>query len=77
MTRWQLTALHQALRRDNKLENIEAMLDHGADPALINGRDGRSAVAIAASRGRGDVLESIARRGIPIELQGVEKLIAA
>src|SRR5437667_6663587 len=32
MTRWQLTALHQALRRDNKLENIEAMLDHGADP---------------------------------------------
>src|SRR5437660_11460501 len=38
MTRWQLTALHQALRRDNKLENIEAMLDHGADPALINGR---------------------------------------
>jgi len=77
MTHWQLTALHQALRRDNALRNIEVMLDHGAVPTLVNGRDGRSAVAVAARRGRGDVLEVFERRGIPIELRGVEKLIAA
>src|SRR5439155_19860963 len=77
MTRWRYTALHQALRRDNDLENIEAMLDHGADPTLPNGWDGKSAVAIAARRGRGDVLDSLERRGIPIELHGVERLIAA
>jgi ankyrin repeat protein len=77
MTRWHHTALHQALRRDNDLRNIELMLDHGADPALPNRRDGGSAVAIAARRGRGDVLEAFEQRGIRIELHGVEKLIAA
>ena len=53
MTRWHHTALHQALRRDNDLKNIELLLDHGADPTLANRRDGKSAVAIAARRGRG------------------------
>jgi ankyrin repeat protein len=77
MTHWHLTALHQALRRDNDLQHIEEMLDHGADPMLRNRRDGKSAVAIAARRGRGDVLGSFERRGYPIELQGVERLIAA
>lgn len=75
-TRWQHTALHQALRRDNALETIETLLDHGADPALENG-DGTSAVAIAARRGRGDVLALFASRGHAIELRGVERLIAA
>ena len=32
---------------------------------------------MAARRGRGDVLELIERRGIPIKLEGVERLIAA
>jgi ankyrin repeat protein len=77
VTRWHYTALHQALRRDNDLKNIELLLDHGADATLANRRDGRSAVAIAARRGRGDVLDSFERRGIRIELQGVERLIAA
>jgi hypothetical protein len=36
-----------------------------------------SGVAMAARRGRGDVLELIERRGIPVELRGVERLIAA
>lgn len=71
-----LTALHQALRRDNALENIEMMLGHGADPTLKNG-DGKSAVAIAARRGRGDVLASFERRGHSVRLDGVERLIAA
>ncbi|MCG3121374.1 MAG: hypothetical protein ALAOOOJD_04439 [bacterium] len=77
MTHWRFTALHQALRRDNDLKIIEAMLGHGADPALPNRWDGKSAVAIAARRGRGEVLALFAQRGIPIELHGVERLIAA
>ena len=76
MTRWGLTALHQALRRDNGLIIIELLLDHGANFALET-RDGRSAVVIASRRGRGDVLELLERRGIPLELHGVERLIAA
>ncbi|HET9837446.1 MAG TPA: ankyrin repeat domain-containing protein [Candidatus Angelobacter sp.] len=87
MTIWGYTALHQALRRDNALRNIELMLDHGADAAIktvtkiaaqfppVNGQ--RSAVAIAARRGRGDVLAAMERRGIAMELSGVDRLIAA
>ncbi|MEX2142022.1 MAG: ankyrin repeat domain-containing protein [Pirellulales bacterium] len=77
MTHWQLTALHQAVRRDNALAHIELLLNHGADPGLQSPREGRSTVAIAARRGRGDVLALLARRGIPIELSGVDRLIAA
>src|SRR5947209_11793398 len=56
MTRWGYTALHQAVRRDNDLASIEALLDHGADPTLPSRCDGRSAVSLAARRGRDDVL---------------------
>jgi ankyrin repeat protein len=77
MTQWGYTALHQAVRRDNHLRNIELLLDHGADPTLPSRNGGRSGVAIAARRGRGDVLDVFERRGIPIELEGVEALIAA
>src|SRR5256885_6753779 len=77
MTHWGLTALHQAVRRDNALENIAVMLDHGAAPALKSRWDGQSAVSLAARRGRGDLLELFERRRIPIELHGVERLIAA
>jgi ankyrin repeat protein len=77
MTRWHYTALHQALRRDNHIDNIELMLEHDGDPTLQNGVDGKSTIAIAARRGRGDVLAALARRGIPIELNGVDGLIAA
>jgi ankyrin repeat protein len=77
MTPWRYTALHQALRRDNDLGSVELLLDHGADPALPNGRDGRSAIAIAARRGRGDALALFERRGAPMAMAGVERLIAA
>ena len=66
MTMWGYTALHQALRRDNHLRNIELMLDHGADPSIKTTaevaahihagfwREGqRSSFVIAAHRGRG------------------------
>jgi ankyrin repeat protein len=70
-------ALHHALRRDNHVKAIELLLDHAADPALKNTRDGRSAVAMAAHRGRGDVLALLERRGVALGLHGVDELIGA
>lgn len=72
---WGLQPMHHALVRDNDLAMIEMLLDHGADPMYVAG--GHSAVALAARRGRGDVLDLFEQRGIPVELQGVDKLIAA
>ncbi len=77
MTHWGNTGLHQALRRDNALGNIELLLDHGADPQLVSRSEGRSAVAIAARRGRRDVLDVFDRRGFVTRLSGVEQLISA
>ena len=74
-TRWGFSALHQALRRDNDLQIIELLLDRGADPNLP--AHGRSATAMAAREGRGDVLDLFARRGRPIALEGVDRLLAA
>jgi ankyrin repeat protein len=70
-------ALHHAIRRDNSLKTIELLLDYGADPAISNTRDGRSATAMAAHRGRGDVLALFAQRGIALDCSGVDRLIAA
>jgi ankyrin repeat protein len=70
---WQPT--HHALARDNSLEMIELLLDHGADFTAVH--HGRSGIALAARRGRADVLDLFARRGIPLALQGVDRLIAA
>ncbi len=79
MTRWHYTALQQALRRDNGIELIDLMLDHGADPTLKNEADGKSGIAMAARRGRSDVLGAFARRGFPMPLpqDGVEHLIVS
>lgn len=77
MTRWGFTALHQALRRDNALANIELMLDHGADPTLKNEADGKSGVVMAARRGRSDVLWTFARRGFHQMGEGAEIFISA
>ena len=84
MTRWGKTALHSAILRDNELKIVELLLDHGADPTLVtthpdhSGRPvpGRSAMAMAARRGRGDLLDLFERRDIPVELLGVDRLIA-
>lgn len=72
---WGFTALHHAIARDNRLEIITLLLDHGADPLLAH-RD-RTGVAMAARRGRADVLALFRNRGVPVELNGVERLIAA
>jgi ankyrin repeat protein len=74
ISHWGRTALHQAILRDNALETIELLLDYGANPSI--GMGGRSAVAMAARRGRRDVLESFERRGIAIDLEGVDGVIA-
>lgn len=68
-------AMHHALARDNSLEMFELLLDHGADARSLI--DGTSAIARAAREGRRDVLELFAQRGIPLELDGVDRLIAA
>ncbi len=77
VTRWRVNGLHHALRRDNWLKAIELLLDHGADPAVRNTHDGRSAASMAARRGRGDVLRLLEQRGITPALDGVDRLIAA
>jgi ankyrin repeat protein len=79
MTRWHYTALQQAVRRDNRIELIDLMLDHGADPTLKNAADGKSGIAMAARRGRSDVLWTFARRGFPMPMpqDGVEHLIVS
>jgi ankyrin repeat protein len=84
-SRFGKTALHNAVLSDNALEIIELLLDHGADPTIVATRpdrgpglaEGRSAVWVAARRGRGDVLDALARRGVGIDLHGVDRLIAA
>lgn len=84
-TRWGKTAFHNAVLSDNSLEIIELLLDHDGDPTLVATRPdrwaaespGKSAVAMAARRGRRDVLELFGRRGIPVELHGADRLIAA
>ncbi len=77
MTKWGDNALHHAVQRDNALQMIELLLDHAADPALKNTRDGRSATAMATHRGRGDVLALFDQRGVALDLHGLDRLIAA
>lgn len=72
---WGGTPFQHAVQRDNARTIVEVSLDHGADPTLVVG--GTSAVSMAARRGRGDLLTLFAARGFSIELQGVERLIAA
>ena len=73
--RWEFSALQQAVRRDNALETIDLLLDRGADATQATG--GISAIAIAARRGRADVLRSFARRGVSLGLTGTDALLAA
>jgi ankyrin repeat protein len=85
-THWGKTAFHNAVISDNSMEIVELLLAYGADPTLVTDRPNRaqqtpgprkSAMAMAARRGRGDVLRLIEKRGIRLQLEGVERLIAA
>jgi ankyrin repeat protein len=77
MTRFGDNALHHSIRRHNNLGMIELLLDYGADPALTNGRDGRSAAVMAVRRGRADVLALLRVRGAALDFSGADRLIAA
>jgi ankyrin repeat protein len=70
-----LRAIAHAIARDNRLEIIELLLDHGADPTLTE--DIGSAVAMAARKGRGDMLELFEQRAIRIELSDLDRMLAA
>lgn len=74
-TRWTRSIVKHALTRDNDLEIIQMLLDHGADPSIAN--DGVSAISAAARAGRGDVLDAMARRGIPLRIDSGDALLAA
>ena len=83
-SRWGKTPLENALISDNSLAIVDLLLDRGADASLVakdlrhggDARVGRSSSAIAARRGRADVLASLERRGIPLELDPLDTLIA-
>ena len=84
-TRWGKTAFHNAVLSDNWIGMLELMLDHGADPTLVathperSSRElsGRSGVAMAARRGRRDLLERLRTRGVSLELAGLDNLLLA
>jgi ankyrin repeat protein len=76
LTRWSYSALHQSVRRDNSIQMIELLVEHGADPSLPNRSDGRSATEIAARRGRRSALALFQQLGAA-PLAGVDALIAA
>jgi len=74
-TRWTPSILHHSLSRDNDLEIVLMLLDHGSDPQLSV--DGANAIAAAARAGRGDVVDAMARRGIKLNIDGADALLAA
>ncbi|MCU0647464.1 MAG: ankyrin repeat domain-containing protein [Gemmatimonadaceae bacterium] len=74
-SRWGWTPLAQAIRRDNAMETIDLMLDHGGDPG--RGGHGHSALLLAAAQGRDDVLTSMARRGTVLPAEGAVGLVVA
>jgi ankyrin repeat protein len=77
LTRWKYSLLQHAIRRDNGLLMIDAILDRKADPYLRNNHDGRNAIQMAAYHGRADILASLERRGFDIGLEGLDALVAA
>lgn len=74
-TRWGGTALHWSIRRDNEEAIVELLLDRRADPARPSAH-GESSAALAARRGRGDLLRLFRRRGVPVPLEGADALLA-
>lgn len=84
LTHWGKTALHNAVLSDNAIEIFEVLLDHGANPMILGLRpdafrsaSGKSAMSLAARRGRGDVLTLFEQWGFPSALEGAERLIGA
>lgn len=77
VTRWGMNAFYQSVQRNNGLEMVSMLIDAGANPLIVNTRDGLSGAQLAARRGRGDVLRLLAQRWIDPGFDGVDRLIAA
>jgi ankyrin repeat protein len=67
---WPHSPLLQAIRRDNHVAIIEALLDAGADAARAF--NGVSAASLAAWHGRTDVLQLFAARGLVLPQTGLD-----
>jgi ankyrin repeat protein len=67
--------LGHAIERGNDLPIIKLLLEHGADPLLVE--DGMTAIERAVRKGRADLLAEFEQRGIAVELRGVDPLLAA
>jgi ankyrin repeat protein len=76
-TRWEYTLFQHAIRRDNGLVMIEAILDRNADPYLPNNADGRNGIQMAAHHGRGDILTALEQRGFDLRLESLDAIVAA
>jgi hypothetical protein len=63
-------ALTQALTRDEDLASIEACFEAGGDATRLI--DGANAVSLAAWRGRTDVLQLFAERGVELPHDGLD-----
>jgi len=74
---WGNSALQHSIRRDNGIEMIESLMDFGGDPTVKNKKEGRTAIMMAARRGRGDALRLFEERGFTVGNEGVDVLIAA
>ena len=77
--KWGLSPLLHSIARDNGLEIIKELLDHGADAnsraAHSRTKEAMTAVELAARKGRGDILEEFDRRRIPVRLEGLDRLL--
>lgn len=81
---WGFSALQHSIRRDNGIEMIESLMDFGGDPTVPSNQDGRTAIMLAARRGRGDALRLFEEHGFALSyedslignLTGVDALIA-
>jgi len=74
---WGFTALQHAIRRDNALAMVELLLEHGADPEVATPKFPLAGHALAAHRGRADVLDLIGQRAGAAALTGLAALLAA
>jgi ankyrin repeat protein len=75
-TRWgRNTALHHALQRDNRMSMVKLLLAAGGEPSAAS--DAGTPAAIAARRGRRDVLELLEQRGQLPPLTGRDSVLAA
>jgi ankyrin repeat protein len=67
--------LHHAIARSNGEPMIALLLDHGADPLRL--AEGATAIQHAVRRGRRDLVALFSARGFPIDVSGVDRLLAA